>query len=129
MVSLFSTSIIYYALLPVYVDIVSFTYNRGQYTRGALRNAGPERLSLDNPSKVPIRDRDRHRSSPANLSMDIDLAIRGQSSSSQDSLSNDSDFPGKLPLGSMDFSDQNLDFSMVSSTPSEPLPKNSVSGL
>ena len=94
-----------------------------------MRNAGSERLSLDNPSKVPIRDRDRHRSSPANLSLDIDLAIRGQTSSSQDSLSIDSDFPAKLSLGSMDMSDQNLDFSMVSNTPSEPLPKSSVSSL
>ncbi|XWS26438.1 hypothetical protein CRYUN_Cryun26dG0032500 [Craigia yunnanensis] len=107
------------------LDQIEDDGNRGQYTRGALRNAGSERLSLDNPSKVPIRDRDRHRSSPANLSMDIDLAIRVRSSSSQDSLSNGSDFPEKLPLGSMDFSDKNIDFSMVSSTPSEPLSKSS----
>ncbi|KAK6273837.1 PREDICTED: U-box domain-containing protein 52 isoform X1 [Theobroma cacao] len=98
---------------------------RGQYTRGALRNAGSERLSLDNPSKVPIRERDRQRSSPANLSLDsIDIGIRGQSSTSHDSFSNESDFPAKLALGSMDISGQDLDFSMVSGSPSESLPQS-----
>ncbi|XWS70225.1 hypothetical protein CRYUN_Cryun03dG0030200 [Craigia yunnanensis] len=108
------------------VDQIEDDGNRGQYTRGALRNAGPDRHSLDNPSKVPIRDRDRYRSSPANLSLDgIDLAIQGRSSISNDSLSSDSDFPTKFALGSMDISGQNLDFSVVSSTPSEPLPQSS----
>ncbi|XP_022750073.1 U-box domain-containing protein 52-like [Durio zibethinus] len=110
--------------LQIPLDQVEDAGNRGQYTRGALKNAGSERLSLDNPLKVPLRDRDRNRSSPANLSLDIDLAIQGQSSSNQVSLSNDSDFLEKLPLGSMDISEQNLDFSMVSSTPLEPLPKS-----
>ncbi|XVE97709.1 hypothetical protein REPUB_Repub03eG0042300 [Reevesia pubescens] len=99
--------------------------NRAQYTRGAMRHSGGERLSLDNPSKVPIH-RDRNRSSPANLSMDIDLAsLRGQSSNRNDSLSNDSDFPAKLSRGSMDLSGQNLDFSVVSSTPSDQTPQSS----
>lgn len=95
-----------------------------------MRNAGSERLSLDNPSKVPIRERDRQRSSPANLSLDsIDIGIRGQSSTSHDSFSNESDFPAKLALGSMDISGQDLDFSMVSGSPSESLPQSTVSGL
>ncbi|XWS72425.1 hypothetical protein CRYUN_Cryun02cG0038400 [Craigia yunnanensis] len=108
------------------LDQIEDDGNRRQHTREALRNAGSEILSLDNPSKVPIRDRDRHRSSPANLSLDtIDLAIQGQSSTSNDYLSSDSDFPKKLALGSMDISGQNLDFSVVSSTPSEPLAQSS----
>ncbi|XVF35307.1 hypothetical protein REPUB_Repub18cG0134200 [Reevesia pubescens] len=109
------------------LDQIEDDGNRGQYKRGALRNAGSERLSWDDPAKVvTIRDRDRNRSSPANLSLDIDLAaIRGQSSSSQNSLSIDSDFPPKISLRSMDISGQNLDFSVVSSTPAESLPQNS----
>ncbi|XVE70882.1 hypothetical protein DITRI_Ditri10aG0105900 [Diplodiscus trichospermus] len=98
--------------------------NRGQHARGSLRNAGSERLSLDNPSKIPIRDRDRYRSSPANLSLDT-IDFQGRPSISNDSLSGDSDFPAKLALGSMDISGQNLDFSVVSSTPPESLPLSS----
>ncbi|XP_022756371.1 U-box domain-containing protein 51-like [Durio zibethinus] len=111
---------------PIPLDQIEDDGNRGQYARGALRNAGSERLSLDNPPKVPIRDRDRYRSFPENLSLDtIDLAIQGRPSTSNDSLAIDSDFPTKLGLGSMDISGQNLDFSVVSSIPSEPLTQNS----
>ncbi|XVF89056.1 hypothetical protein PTKIN_Ptkin19aG0100300 [Pterospermum kingtungense] len=106
------------------LDQIEDDGNRGQYARGAMRNAGPDRHSFDNP-KGPLRDRDRHRSSPANLSMDIDSAIRGQPSTSRNSFSNDTDFPPKLPLGSMDISDQNLDFSTASNNSSESIPKTS----
>ncbi|XVF48701.1 hypothetical protein PTKIN_Ptkin03bG0211000 [Pterospermum kingtungense] len=101
--------------------------NRGLYTRGAVRNGGSERLSFDNPLKV--RDRDRHRSSPANLSLDsIDLATQGQASTStiNDSSFSDSDFPLKLATGSLDISSQNLDFSMVATTPSDSLAQSSL---
>ncbi|MFQ6661743.1 hypothetical protein Gotur_029789, partial [Gossypium turneri] len=89
---------------------------RGQYTRGVPGNAGPERLSFDNSSRAPIRD--RHRSSPGNMSLDIDV-VRGPSSSRQDSLSNDIDFPAKISLGSVDISGQNLDFSSSSESSSQ----------
>ncbi|MBA0868381.1 hypothetical protein Goshw_012627 [Gossypium schwendimanii] len=85
---------------------------RGQYTRGVPGNAGSERLSFDNSSRAPIRD--RHRSSPGNMSLDIDV-VRGPSSSRQDSLSSDIDFPAKISLGSVDISGQNLDFSSSNS--------------
>ncbi|MBA0597727.1 hypothetical protein Gorai_007524, partial [Gossypium raimondii] len=85
---------------------------RGQYTRGVPGNAGSERLSFDNSSRAPIRD--RHRSSPGNMSLDIDVG-RGPSSSRQDSLSSDIDFPAKISLGSVDISGQNLDFSSSNS--------------
>ncbi|MBA0747637.1 hypothetical protein Gogos_004537 [Gossypium gossypioides] len=85
---------------------------KGQYTRGVPGNAGSERLSFDNSSRAPIRD--RHRSSPGNMSLDIDV-VRGPSSSRQDSLSSDIDFPAKLSLGSVDISGQNLDFSSSNS--------------
>lgn len=80
-------------------------------------------MSLDNSSRAPIRD--RHRSSPGNMSLDIDI-VRGPSSSRQDSLSSDIDFPAKLSLGSVDISGQNLDFS---SSNSEPYSQNAVRPL
>ncbi|GMI81380.1 hypothetical protein like AT5G12000 [Hibiscus trionum] len=99
---------------------------RRQFGKGESRNGGPDRLSVDNPLKLSTRDRDRQRSSPSNLSFDLDAAMRaGQPSCSQDSFSIDADFSNKLSIGSIDFADQNLDFSMVSATPTGQLPQSS----
>ncbi|MBA0622360.1 hypothetical protein Godav_007912 [Gossypium davidsonii] len=97
---------------PIPSDQFEDDGSRAYYARGGSRNAGADRMSVDNTPKAPMRDRDRQRSSPANLSFDIDSAMRAaQPSSSQDSLSSDSSFPNKRSHGSIDFSDQNLDFS------------------
>ncbi|KAE8676014.1 peptidyl-prolyl cis-trans isomerase CWC27-like protein [Hibiscus syriacus] len=69
---------------------------RRQVVRGESRN-GTDRQSVDNPPKLPMRDRDRVKSSPANLA---------------------------VPHGSIDLNDQSLDFSMVSATPTGQLPQN-----
>ncbi|KAE8714035.1 peptidyl-prolyl cis-trans isomerase CWC27-like protein [Hibiscus syriacus] len=99
---------------------------RQQVVRGESRN-GADRQSVDNPPKLPMRDRDRQKSSPANMSTDMDAAMRAaaaQPSSSQDTLSIDTDFSNKIPHGSIDLNDQILDFSMVSGTPTGQLPQN-----
>ncbi|MBA0594157.1 hypothetical protein Gorai_011075, partial [Gossypium raimondii] len=97
---------------PIPSDQFEDDGSRAYYARGGSRNAGADRMSVDNTPKAPMRDRDRQRSSPGNLSFDIDSAMRAaQPSSSQDSLSSDSSFPNKRSHGSIDFSDQNLDFS------------------
>ncbi|KAE8667070.1 U-box domain-containing protein 51-like isoform X2 [Hibiscus syriacus] len=99
---------------------------RRQVVRGESRN-GTDRQSVDNPPKLPMRDRDRRKSLPANLSGDMDAAMRAaaaQPSSSQDTLAIDTDFLNKIPHGSIDLNDQNLDFSMVSATPTGQLPQN-----
>ncbi|GMI92603.1 hypothetical protein like AT5G26150 [Hibiscus trionum] len=93
---------------------------RLQLVRGESRN-GPDGLPEDNPLKLPMSDRDRQKNWPANPSFDIDAA---QPSSSQDTLSIDMDFSNKLSYGSIDITDQNLDFSIVSSTPIGKLPQN-----
>ncbi|KAE8658048.1 U-box domain-containing protein 51-like isoform X2 [Hibiscus syriacus] len=90
---------------------------RGQYMKGVAGNAGPERLSFDNSSRVPMRD--RPRSASGNMSWDID-EVRGPSSPRRDSLSSDIEFPEKLSLGSVDMSDTDLDFDVGSSGHSEP---------
>ncbi|MBA0865035.1 hypothetical protein Goshw_008332 [Gossypium schwendimanii] len=97
---------------PIPSDQFEDDGSRAYYARGGSRNAGADRMSVDDTPKAPMRDRDRQRSSPANLSFDMDSAMRAaQPSSSQDSLSSDSSFPNKRSHGSIDFSDQNLDFS------------------
>ncbi|KAK8581911.1 hypothetical protein V6N13_144905 [Hibiscus sabdariffa] len=99
--------------------------SRRQFGKGELRTGGPDRLSVDNSPKLLMRDRDRQKSSPANLSFDFDAAMRaGQPSSSQDTFFIDADFSNKLSIGSIDFTDQNLDFSMVSSTPTGQVPQS-----
>ncbi|KAK8505259.1 hypothetical protein V6N12_067229 [Hibiscus sabdariffa] len=98
---------------------------RGQNTRGVPGNAGPERLSFENSSRVPTRD--RPRSSPGNMSFDIG-AVQGpsRSPSRQDSFSSDIDFAG-ISMGSVDISDQNLEFDFGSSGQSEPFQQCSSS--
>ncbi|MBA0690445.1 hypothetical protein Goari_008119, partial [Gossypium aridum] len=97
---------------PIPSDQFEDDGSRAYYARGGSRNAGADRMSVDDTPKAPMRDRDRQRSSPGNLSFDMDSAMRAaQPSSSQDSLSSDSSFPNKRSHGSIDFSDQNLDFS------------------
>ncbi|KAK8547352.1 hypothetical protein V6N13_098064 [Hibiscus sabdariffa] len=99
---------------------------RQQMVRGDSRN-GLDGLSEDNPLKLPMNHRDRQKNWPANQLPDIDAAVRpaaAQPSSSQDTLSMDTDFSNKLSEGSMDITDQNLDFSMVSGTPTGKLPQN-----
>ncbi|KAK8976111.1 hypothetical protein V6N11_007605 [Hibiscus sabdariffa] len=95
---------------------------RGHNMKGVPGNAGLERLSFDNSSRVLTRD--RPRSSPANISFDID-AVRASSASKQDSLSSDLELPGKLPPGSGDISYQNIDFDVGSSSHSEPCQQSS----
>ncbi|KAK8550402.1 hypothetical protein V6N12_039113 [Hibiscus sabdariffa] len=99
---------------------------RQQMVRGDSKN-GLDGLSEDNPHKLPMNDRDRQKNWPTNQLPDIDVAVRmaaAQPSSSQDTLSMDPDFSNKLSEGSMDITDQNLDFSMVSGTPTGKLPQN-----
>ncbi|KAG4197700.1 hypothetical protein ERO13_A05G040500v2 [Gossypium hirsutum] len=111
---------------PIPSDQFEDDGSRAYYARGGSRNAGADRMSVDNTPKAPMRDRDRQRSSPANLSFDIDSAMRAaQPSSSQDSLSSDSSLPNKRSHGSIDFSDQNLDFSVISGPSTGQLPQSS----
>ncbi|MBA0594158.1 hypothetical protein Gorai_011075, partial [Gossypium raimondii] len=111
---------------PIPSDQFEDDGSRAYYARGGSRNAGADRMSVDNTPKAPMRDRDRQRSSPGNLSFDIDSAMRAaQPSSSQDSLSSDSSFPNKRSHGSIDFSDQNLDFSVISGPSTGQLPQSS----
>ncbi|MBA0564620.1 hypothetical protein Golob_009549, partial [Gossypium lobatum] len=111
---------------PIPSDQFEDDGSRAYYARGGSRNAGADRMSVDDTPKAPMRDRDRQRSSPGNLSFDIDSAMRAaQPSSSQDSLSSDSSFPNKRSHGSMDFSDQNLDFSVISGPSTGQLPQSS----
>ncbi|PPD70493.1 hypothetical protein GOBAR_DD32628 [Gossypium barbadense] len=115
---------------PIPSDQIEDDGSRAYYARGGSRNAGADRMSVDNTPKAPMRDRDRQRSSPANLSFDIDSAMRAaQPSSSQDSLSSDSSFPNKRSHGSIDFSDQNLDFSVISGPSTGQLPQSSANEL
>ncbi|XP_039043204.1 U-box domain-containing protein 35-like isoform X1 [Hibiscus syriacus] len=95
---------------------------RGYNMKGVPGNAGLERHSFDNSSRVPIRD--RPRSSPGNMSLDIDAA-RGSSASRQDSLYNDIEFPGKHSLGSVYISDQDLEFDVGSSSHSDTFQQSS----
>ncbi|KAK8602448.1 hypothetical protein V6N13_057922 [Hibiscus sabdariffa] len=94
---------------------------RGQNARGVPGNAGPERLSIDNYSRVLARD--RPKSSPGNMSFDIGT-VQGPSSSRQDSFSSDRDSAG-ISMGSVDISDQNLEFDVGSSGQSEPFQQSS----
>ncbi|KAK2644937.1 hypothetical protein Ddye_020132 [Dipteronia dyeriana] len=93
--------------------------DRGQAMRGGTKGGGTERMSWDRGSD-PVRGiaRDRHKSSPSNISLEsFDYQVRGQrNSTSRDSLSDDSDL-GSLALGSMDMSSQNIEFSSTSISP------------
>ncbi|GMJ07607.1 hypothetical protein like AT5G12000 [Hibiscus trionum] len=102
-------------------DLMDDDGYRGQSMRGVSGNSGPERQSFDNSSRVLTRD--RPRSSPSNMSFDIDK-VRGPSTSRQDSLSSDTDFP-RISLGSVDISDQDLDFDVGSSSHLEPFQQSS----
>lgn len=64
--------------------------------------------------------RERHRSSPTNMSLEsIDYPPRGsRSSTTRDSFSDNSEYSG--PAGSMDMSAHNLDFSNVNLSPANP---------
>ncbi|KAE8682625.1 U-box domain-containing protein 51-like isoform X2 [Hibiscus syriacus] len=99
---------------------------RRQFGKAESRNGGADRVSVSmgSPPKLPMRDRDRKKGSPANMSLDLDAAMRaGQPSSSQDTLSIDTDFSNLFSHGSVDMTDQNLDFSMVSATPTGQVPR------
>ncbi|KAK8566711.1 hypothetical protein V6N13_002403 [Hibiscus sabdariffa] len=113
--------------MPPHIPLDHFDedVSRRHFGKGELRNGGPDRLSVDNSPKLLMRDRDRQKSSPMNLSFDFDAAMRaGQPSSSQDNFFIDADFSNKLSIGSVDFTDQNLDFSMVSNTPTGQVPQS-----
>lgn len=87
--------------------------------RGIPRGLATERLSWEKGS-TPIRAaaHDRHRSSPSTLALDtIESAFPGRRSTGRDSFSDESDYSGPLPIGSLDISSKNLDFSSVPVSP------------
>ncbi|KAF3446069.1 hypothetical protein FNV43_RR11248 [Rhamnella rubrinervis] len=86
---------------------------RGSLARGTWRNGGSD--------KIPP-GRDRARSAPVNLSLDnIDIPSQSaRSSFSRDSISDESDISGtRSSFGSMDITNQNLDFSSLPTSPND----------
>ncbi|KAJ7966403.1 Protein kinase domain [Quillaja saponaria] len=84
------------------------------------RSEGSERLSSERSNDV-VRPpgRERPKSSTGSISLEnLDYSNRGQKSSiSRDSISDESDISGSFMFGSMDISNQNLDFSIVQDSP------------
>lgn len=96
-----------------------------------MRNgvSGYDRMNMERSSDAMRgTSRERVRSSPTNLSMEnIDLANHGpRSSFGRDSTTDESDLPGVLMFGSVDFSGQNIDFSNEPHSPKEPSARHSA---
>ncbi|XP_021824031.1 U-box domain-containing protein 52 isoform X4 [Prunus avium] len=90
--------------------------SRGQpAVRGGWKSAGGS-------DKIPVA-RERTRSAPVNLSMDIDIPNHGSSRcslSSRNSNADENEFPGMFnSFGSVDIISQGLDFSSASCSPKE----------
>ncbi|KAF5748337.1 U-box domain-containing protein 51-like isoform X3 [Tripterygium wilfordii] len=94
-------------------------HSRGQITKGSLRNASSERTSFDRSSDYTGPVRERARSASPSLSLDnIDVGVYApRSSISRSSVSDEIDMMDGFSRGSMDVSDQNLDFSVMSNSP------------
>ncbi|KAG2666001.1 hypothetical protein I3760_15G034800 [Carya illinoinensis] len=92
-----------------------------------------ERPGSETLRATTTRDRERTKSSPTNLLIEnIDLPYRGappRPSFGHDSHVDDGDLlPGPMVMGSMDLSDQNLDFNIPHS-PKDPLARHSARDL
>ncbi|XP_044471478.1 U-box domain-containing protein 35 [Mangifera indica] len=89
--------------------------NRGQAVKGMYRASWDKNNEL-----MRGVSREKHRSSPTNMSLEsIDYPPRGsRSSTTRDSFSDNSEYSG--PAGSMDMSAHNLDFSNVNLSPANP---------
>lgn len=98
--------------------------SRGQpAVRGGWKNGGGS-------EKIPVV-RERTRSAPVNLSMDIDIPNPGSSRcslSSRNSNADENEFPGMFnSFGSVDIISQGLDFSSASCSPKESSRQSAVS--
>ncbi|XP_035547199.1 U-box domain-containing protein 51 isoform X3 [Juglans regia] len=101
---------------------------------GHDRSIHLERAGSETPRVTTTRDRERTKSSPTNISMEnIDLPYRSgapRPSFGRDSHADDGDLlPGPMVMGSMDLSNQNLDFSIIPHSPKDPLARQSARDL